>query len=47
MNDTLSTITKLRIAGMLSDSAHREVEQKLMAITSQTANEVGIPRDSN
>ncbi len=30
MNDTLKNLTKLRIAGMLSEEARLEVERKLM-----------------
>ncbi len=31
-NETLKNLTKLRISGMLSEAARREVERKLMEI---------------
>lgn len=41
MNDTLSNITKLQIAGMLSNSARLEVVNRLTKKPLQTTSQLG------
>lgn len=37
MNDTLKNLTKLRIAGMLSETARLEVEQRLAQLSTASS----------